>query len=114
MNTTGMYSREEYVSISDFLPHIPVSRATIGKRIVLGKFPAPLPLPSRRRLWYRTEVSAWLRNNGLAPLPSVESGEQELSIRPPVPPFPPKKDPFDAYPQGERPPRPRRYGKGQA
>ena len=77
-------SPSEFVTLSDFLDHIPACRSTVNEWIRAGEFPEPLPLPSRRRLWYRTEISAWLKNNGLKPLPSL-----------------------DAYPQGaERPPYP--------
>lgn len=68
---SSVQSNTQYVSLSDVIHFIPAARSTIGKWIRDGRFPAPLPLPSRRRLWYRSEISAWLRNNGLEPLPDA-------------------------------------------
>ena len=58
-----------YVSLSDFLNFIPASRSTIGYWIKRGDFPPALPLPARRRLWYKKEIDSWLINHCLDPLP---------------------------------------------
>ncbi len=62
-----------YVSAREIVQAIPFSSGTFDKWVKTGAFPQPLPLPSsRRRIWFRSEVEAWLKNHSLAPLPSIE------------------------------------------
>jgi len=70
-------SHSPYLSLSDFLEFIPASRSTVGYWIKRGDFPPALPLPSRRRLWYKSEIEAWLKNHGLPSLPPHLSDKEK-------------------------------------
>jgi len=62
-----------YVSLTDIIDFLPASRSTVTNWIRRGDFPEALPLPSRRRLWYRDEINAWLKNHALPSLPAHTS-----------------------------------------
>ena len=63
-----------YCNVNDVLAVLPISRSALNLWIAKGRFPEPIPaLSSRRKWWYRAEVSAWLRNNQLPSLPDTHS-----------------------------------------
>lgn len=71
--TTQRQIDADFISASQLLQFVPCSRGSLYTWAKCGAFPTPINFGCRKLRWRRSDVSKWLTDRGLAPLPSPES-----------------------------------------
>ena len=64
---------DDLLDAGQLLAVLPFSKASLYNWSHGGSFPTPIKTGRQRYRWRRSDVDAWLRDRGLAPLPAPEA-----------------------------------------